>query len=232
MKKLIISILILLIFSSSPAFMKITPRLKFCYMTFALNSLKHFQEDLYNEIINDGIEVKKIDNFPNTISYQIQFLTEAPKCTVGLALEFASTGSRLDYRDYTGNYTIDQILNHFSLGIILEKVPFPEKNSKLIQYINLATLFDSYTIKEELKIFGEVINSNENSFSALGYGFETGFRYILLQKPLIMMLNIGYQATFHQSFRFSNDYNVELHSSRGAVKPDWNGFRLGIIIQL
>jgi hypothetical protein len=68
MKKLIISILILLIFSSSPAFMKITPSLKFCYMTFALNSLKHFQEDLYNEIINDGIVVKKIDNFPNTIS--------------------------------------------------------------------------------------------------------------------------------------------------------------------
>ena len=206
------------------------PRVKVNYATFNMLNLKHLQDDILLDLNSSGIDAIILDDYPNILSYQFQFLKEFNKMKLGFYVEFSSTGSRIDYRDYSGNYTFDQILSHYSLGIHSEYNPIPDRTDRIIQYFQISLQFNTLKLNENVEIFDEELYDSSTSFVSHGFGFDTGFNYILLRNPIVIMLDIGGHFSFSQTLHLEDKKEAELYSSKGKVSPNWSGFRFGIII--
>jgi hypothetical protein len=195
-----------------------------------MSNLKHLQNDILNSIHENDINAKIIDNYPDAISYQIQYISKIKDFTLGCFFRFTSTGSRIDYRDYSGRYTFDQTLDHFSFGLINERIPIPSISKRLIQFVQASLILNSLSFDEYLEIFGDPITEDSTKFLSTGCGFDIGFGYILWYKPFQIRLDIGGHISFNSTFYLQDNRNAKLYSSKGKVTPNWNGLMIGITI--
>lgn len=206
-------------------------RLKVGYISFNMKHLKNLQKEILQELLWDGIDAKAFDNFPSTLSYQIQYLKNSERSKLGFCFEFASTGSRLDYRDYSGKYSFDQILNRYSFGFHGEQIPFPKISHNLIQYIQVSYLLTTLEWKERLEIYEVASDNSSTTFLSHGGAVELGFSYILLKTPMLIMLDLGGCITYSQTFFLEKNYDAKLSSEKGLVSPTWAGYKVGFTVK-
>jgi hypothetical protein len=198
-------------------------RMKIGYITFNMKHLKELQNEILEDINSIGIQSKKFGNYSNTLSYQIQFLRKK----TGFFYEFASTGSRIDYRDYSGNYTFDQILNKHAIGFHGEHNPIPQFTDNLIQYIQIAYTFTTLDYKERVKVFGENLADSSTLFYSKGGSLELGVSYKLLEEPILVMFDVGGSVAYSQAFYLKGNSDAQLSTEENLVNPTWSGFKVG-----
>ncbi len=205
-------------------------RMKISYLNFNIPHIKNLQNEVLVEINQSGINAKILDNYPNTLSYQLQLLKKYENSKIGFFFEFASTGSRIDYRDYSGKYSFDQILNRYALGFHGEQIPLPNITDNLVQYIQFSYLFTTFDLQEKVEIFGETLVDSSTLFFSNGGGLELGISYIFLEKPLLVMFDVSGSITYSQTFFLHDNYDAKLSSEEGLVRPTWSGIKFGIVI--
>ena len=206
-------------------------RLKIGYISFNMKHLKDLQKEILDGLHWDGIDAKAFDNFPSTLSYQIQYLKKTKGSKLGFCFEFVSTGSRLDYRDYSGKYSFDQILNRYSFGFHGEQTPFIKISNNLIQYIQVSYLLTTLELQERLEIYDATLDNSSTTFLSHGGALELGFSYILFKSPLVIMFDLGGSITYSQAFFWEKNSDAKLSSEKGLVSPTWAGYKVGFTLK-
>ena len=62
-----------------------------------------------------------VDDFPDYVYFQGAFLIYLQNFDWGINMAYTSTGSRISYEDYSGNYTQDNFVSAFNIGFLIQK---------------------------------------------------------------------------------------------------------------
>jgi hypothetical protein len=205
-------------------------RAKNGWATYSMSQFKKYQDLVIENLL---VDAKITDQYPSYFYQQFQILAENKQGYLrGLVLDFASTGGRIAYSDYSGSYRYDQKLKKVGIGAHLEEQLFKNKHFQVSSAIQLTLHSTKLAIDEYLDLEGDVSRSSPE-LATLGGAIDVllGGEY----RPfdfLLLRADIGYQAqVFSESFQLDNTPRLlkeELEETH--FKPNWSGFRGGIAL--
>lgn len=197
---------------------------------YNMKSQKLFQQDFLQ---GSEIPYRKVHEFPNfpTFGGAASFRI-APKASLGLWFELASTGGRLHYKDYSGYALMDQVLTSFQGG------PFVQyrlnKSEEWPLYITAHGFAATVTqkIRSEFQIVGPP-ETEEITLKATNLGIRPGF---MLGHALGMFnFQLGFGAEIRSIDTLEDKEKRFFRTSDGKnLTAEWNGWRmtLGVGIAL
>jgi hypothetical protein len=191
--------------------------------TFSMNDLKEMNHAYLKSL---PVEARLTDDFPAHPFYNL-FLTYTGNTPfyVGLGLSFASTGSRVSYKDYSGMLQFDNVLTMWApairTGVLLtgEKIRISAENDLGYAFSTLKNTDILMTMNEESKYRASSIQS------------EPGIRATATMGKAVLSLKAGYLVDMKGNNRMIGERDVYLKtSSNKNIKTDWSGFRLGLSV--
>lgn len=186
-------------------------------------SMKDFKNQIEDSKQYMPVEAKTLNNFPPFLNYHAALRFYSKRRQIYFEPEFAfySTGCRLDYRDYSGELTIDFETIAFAFSLKSGTYFGPVKKFNFGIYEQISSYFTTYKIKEKVRLYDESASSSAQ-VRYTSMGVEAGFlgRYVLNGRFDILS-SIGY---YQQIYTFKNFHR----------NPDWSGlrFEIGIIYKL
>lgn len=222
MKPLTLIILQFALFLSAYAQEKSTLVFRVGMGNYSMKSQKLFQQDFLQE---SEIPYRKVHEFPNfpTFGAAAGFRI-APKASVGIWFEFASTGGRLHYKDYSGYALMDQVLTSFQGG------PFAQyrinKSEVWPLYVtahgSVATV--TQKIKSEFQLVGQP-EVEEVKLKATNLGIRPG---IMLGHAVgVFNFQFGIGAEFRSEATLKDKEERFFKTSDGKdLTAEWNGWRM------
>jgi hypothetical protein len=189
--------------------------------------------------INDAVsqdipfETRLVSDFPAYWYLRPVLSLQFKKFSVGLNYSFQSTGSRVSAKDYSGEYNFDMKVNSSSSGIYGEVTLVNLKKIRFNLYSAIGISYSRLSLNEYLIVLDQKLTDDSYRYKGQNYFFEPGFN---ISYP-VLFFNIGlYSGYFFgfgkQAYYTNNDKSDKLYipGSRESIKPDWNGFRLGILV--
>ena len=192
--------------------------------TYTMKDLKK----LNNLVLEDlPVEAKITDNFPVTPSWRIGFLPLLYNSfSAGVAGTYQSTGSRISYVDYSGEYKLDQIVSSYDISLM---VRFRLKESRLNLY---GTTYLSYAFTR-LKLSEMILEeSMEYKFSSGSLQFEPCLNLGYAFHSFEFLANLGYVVDFGGKLYSMDEDDVKLINpdTNERMKSNWSGLRFGLSI--
>jgi hypothetical protein len=196
--------------------------------TYSMNDLKTFNQGLQTQI---PFDTKVVSDFPPFFYYKPSLSIDINSLRVGAFVSFQSTGSRVSGKDYSGEYRFDMIVSSYIPGLFIE-IPIFKENAWWIS-TNASVGYVSSTLKmhEQLTLFEEDAISDKYTFSGNNWLVELGTSLnYSLNKSVNLALNIGYSFQLgDQPFYYKEkDNTLRDIVTYNEVKPNWNGFALGL----
>ncbi len=212
-----------------PNFAQINLELQGQFCSFQMNDLKNFQNNLFT---NSPVPIEKVTSFPPYFGIRLSGSKLFNNQTeVGLTLSYASTGGRVQYKDFSGNITGDQLSNSFSVGILARKYVYNNNKLRIGLAASISPEFTSLTLKNSIQI-NSSISQSVDEFNAFGIvTIPSVIGKYSLNESLFLTAEIGYHLTIQQNtFRWSKNQDIELivGPNKTGVKPNWDGVRVGI----
>lgn len=223
-RKLFISIGFIFFFINSRA-QDINVSLQTGYGFYSMRSLELITDKSAKEL---PFNAKIISNYPAYHYYQPMIKLSKPNFDFGFVYTFQTTGSRISYKDYSGEYRLDSKINCNSPGIIF--IYRGNGISKLKAGISLKTGINFSVLKwtEYLKV-DNVVNNNLK-FRSQSFYFEPGVNLTYSIDRLSFELNLEYYKEFsRENYLQSGDSKNYIPVNKKFNGEDiWDGFRLGI----
>jgi hypothetical protein len=193
---------------------------------FNMTQLKTLQ----NQLNDSGLDTKIVDNFPSYYNYQVQLVHTFPVVeTVGIYFDFVSTGGRIDYEDYSGIYRRDQLVSRSSVGILCERKFYDINNFAVYAGGKVSVQFSKLKFNDLLQIFNYT-NTISTEFNSNGIGIEPDLNFEYNYSPFLFRLEFAYQFSFSGSFNNENNGKLVLRDGENTeIKPQWDGFKIGVI---
>jgi hypothetical protein len=166
-------------------------------------------------------------NYKSTLSYSFKKFV-----TLGFAMSFESTGSRISLADYSGEYFFDTRIHAFSPGGVIE---ISNRSDKLRYSFCNEVGFESTRLSliESIRV-GSQSTEDAYSFKSRNLYYEA---YLKATYP-VLFLRIGVFAGYLLDIKkepFSgksmNGKNIELSGGQLAA-ADWSGIRLGLSVSV
>ncbi|MDZ7742645.1 MAG: hypothetical protein U5Q03_13060 [Bacteroidota bacterium] len=169
------------------------------------------------------VDVNTFNDFPPYLNYHLAFREHGKNKQDYFEIEYAfySTGSRLNYQDYSGEYNLDVKLNAHSFAIKYGTFFHHGNHLNLGLYQQLSSYFTTIKFVEEISVYGES-NSSKSSAGIKHLGLEAGAMGVYpFSTKLGLFISLGY---YQQMYTFR----------KGKYVPDWSGFRseLGVLFNL
>jgi len=193
------------------------------YGLYNMSSLKGFQKDILNNYQN--INLKTVDSFPPFFNYQMQITNKiSSRINLGIFFEFLTTGGRNTVSDYSGEFTIDQVVNGYNAGILIEGKILEKQMKNLYFVCQLSAIYSTLLYKQYLKL-GDQTNLRSDNFSSLGIGLEPGVAYEIISSFVNIRLKLGFNTNLSQNFHLDGNSSAKMN-----IYPDWTGLRFGISV--
>lgn len=141
---------------------------------------------------------------------------------LGLSFEYASTGSRISSRDYSGSYRLDNLVRSSALGIINEFRIAGWNGLQLDITVLTGPILSNIRMEEELQV-ADTSFTDLNTFRALGFFAEPQLTLTWEIRWLKFGIYIGYLL----------DSGGELTAGDGGkykTSVSWTGLRAGLIL--
>lgn len=188
-----------------------------------------------NEMVpqNLSFDTKLVSNFPPYLYYRLKFLLSNSNKATGLIYTFKSTGSRISGKDYSGEYKFDILVKSHVPGVYYEVNLNSPNKFNIYFYSTVGCIFSKLNFNEYLNISDSTLFDDNSDFQSFNYYVEPGLSFILPYDKISFGIFAGYMFQFgKQAFYFGkNKDNVLYINDRASpIKPDWNGFRIGISI--
>ncbi len=200
--------------------------------TYAMGDLKTMQSEMEEIYSSFGIRLKTIGDFPPYLNFQVQVIPWInDELSTGVFLDYASTGSRLSYEDYSGIVKVDMILTRAAGGVLINHSPasVPGRDIKISMQISL--IFTQLEYREEVGLNIQRLFLDTHLFSAYGIGIEPGIDWTIIRKPLNIGLYFGGQLNLNTTLALSQNREAKLTDLSGTeLKPNWSGARIAILI--
>lgn len=213
---------IIMILISLGSFAQIRIEATYGYGTFSLNDLREMNTEIAKNL---PVEARITDDFPAQPVYSAGLYYQATDIVyIGVTGSYYSTGSRISYKDFSGELKIDNILTTYSPGIA---AGFKLVDKKLKLYEETRLLYSFST----LKMNEEIINtSDEMSFKSSAFQAEPRFRLLYSIYGIELGLNAGYLIDFGGKNRSVDNKDAILRYTTGSkeeIKTSWSGIRVG-----
>lgn len=200
--------------------------------TYGMSDMKTMQSQLEAQYSDVGLPVKIIGNFPPYANYQVQILRSiSTDFAAGIHLGYASTGSRVSYRDYSGHIQDDLLLDRISGGVVLRRAAGQIAGRKLDFSTQISVSHTRFDIREDVRLLEKDLSLQTFSFVSYGLAIEPGLNLVLTEHPINIDLYTGYQLDYHFAFFLKGNRDAKLTDDSGnKIKPGWSGARLAILI--
>jgi hypothetical protein len=200
---------------------------------YSMSSLKTYQ-DKQLENLGD-IPAQIVSDFPPYINYKafISFPRKDYRTRFRFYYGYQTTGSRISLADYSGELTLDLVVNGHMVGteieafstLIFDKID-------LRGYFCLGTTTSILKLNNNLEVGEEKLNESYIFYSH-GLDVEPGLRATYKYKKLDFGLSLGYFLDGTVYFYLKGDRDVKLgYDEDNLVRPSWDGLRLGIEVSV
>ena len=179
---------------------------------FGSYNIESLKSSLSQGLSNLPFPAKVVDNYPNMPYFGLDFCVRLQSMEFGLMYSFLSTGAKVHYADYSGNYTLNNIINSEQYGFIFKVFIFPQKliKTQLLANFGISNLSVKYS--ETLKVFNESQTSNDKIVKENPF-LEPGLRLFYDYNDIMIGLNATYFILLQ------NDLNIS-----------FDGFRVGLFV--
>lgn len=192
--------------------------------TYSMKSQKLFQQD-FNK--NSPVQFAKVHSFPAFPTFGGSFgIRVTDRASLGLWAEYASTGGRLHYKDYSGYALMDQVLKSFQVG------PFMQyRISKSVDWPIYVTLHSSVAstsqkLTSEIEIEGN-FEGEQFKLRSINYGLRPGLMIAKELKPFIFQFGLGAEFQLHGDMKIASNKDLILKTSDGKpLVSQWDGLRM------
>jgi hypothetical protein len=185
---------------------------------YSMKSLKEINNETLNQL---PFKAKITDNFPPFYYYKLGLVYELKsRFSFGIVGAFNSTGSRINLRDYSGEYKFDQKVSSISPGVTT-RLRFIVKKLKIEEYNNCYYSFSRLKMTEYMQVNGEDKSDNLNFIAKIWqaeFGINISYPY--------RFINIGLSGGY--LFDFKSYFELEDNSNAKLARTGWTGLRLGL----
>jgi len=206
-----------------------TPWVGCFYSSAGYKTLNELQDEFVKEN-SYHLENKVVDSFESMPGFHLKTMKNKGTLSFGSYLEYSSTGGRIDYRDYSGYSTLDIILNHNAIGLIVEDQLIQNIHPRFKQYFSLGACFDQLSFISNTKLYGVGSQSTTDYLYSMGIIGATGISYDILNKPFLLRVQAGGQLAYSQPFHLKGNSEAQLQTEKSKVSPDWSGFRAALLL--
>jgi opacity protein-like surface antigen len=227
MKKAIIAIVISLVPALVTA-QKWNVSAEVFYGTFKMKSMKDYQNNV--SALQSPFQGRVVDDFPAYIGYNfLAGYNITPGLSLGLRLQYTSTGGRLDYGDYSGRITDDQRLHAYSLGV--------NTTCRLTHRTTWQTYF-SFTVGAartslNLAHYSQRLDESYSYnmyFRSFNYFFNPALTFNRkINSHFSLYASLGVEFQIHRALRHPQDRKAYVKTSNNMQEAiaEWDGVRLG-----
>lgn len=198
------------------------------YGQYKMDDLKQLQKDILSQV---PFPAKLTDNFPMHINYElgglIPFANGDQK--VGIALGGMSTGCRATVQDYSGSYTVDQVVNGFKIGGIYEVRMFTWSKVDVCFSTDVSYLSSKFKLEERF-VLGSNKETDVFEFKSSGICFEPRIKYRLQFHRILLALQTGYFVDASSPLHLKDNQNAELQLDGESIGADFSGFRMNVVL--
>ena len=203
------------------------------YGFYSMSSLKTYQD---KQLENLGeIPAQIVSNFPPYINFKafISFQRKDYRTRFRFYYGYQTTGSRISLKDYSGELTLDLVVNGHMVGTEIEAF-----STLIFDKIDLRGYFCLGTTTSILKMYnnlevGEEKLNESYIFYSHGLDVEPGLRATYKYKKLDFGLSLGYFLDGTVYFYLKGNRDVKLgYDENNLVRPSWDGLRLGIEVSV
>jgi hypothetical protein len=195
---------------------------------YSMSSLKDYQEKRIEAL--SPIPAEIVTEFPPDVNYKafISFPGRDNQTRFRFYYGFQTTGSRISLADYSGNLTLDMIVNGHMLGAEFEAFSTPVlKVINLKGYLCLGTSTTILKMRDHLDV-GENKQDESYTFYSHGLDVEPGLRATYKYKKLEFGISLAYLQDAELYFYMKGNKKVKLgYDSEHLVFPGWSGVRTG-----
>lgn len=200
---------------------------------YSMYSLKEYQEKRIEAL--SPIPAKIVTEFPPYINYKafISFPGTDNRTRFRFYYGFQTTGSRISLADYSGNLTLDMVVNGHMLGAEFEAFSTPVfKVINLKGYLCLGTTTTVLKMDDHLEVGTEKQDAS-NTFYSHSIDLEPGLRATYKYKKLEFGISLGYLQDAVLNFYMKGNKDVKLgYDSEHLTFPGWSGVRLGMEVSV
>ena len=206
------------------------PRLGFG--TFRMASMKELQQTVIRET---GVNAKAVDTFGPYFQFGVGLVRDLDEETrLGLFAEHGSTGGRVAYEDYSGEFMFDTPVSYHALGASLySHQPIKESGFSLVAGIEANIFFSELKIETHARLY-EDDEASEDKFNSIGFGLKpsVGLQYPLYSLPV--RLSVGYMASASKPFHVPGepDYQLRRNNASDSLEPSWSGLRISLTVSV
>lgn len=200
-------------------------------ITFTNNDLSLFN-DFQDYIIEDEYdfrEYKVVDKYSPLPSLHLRVVNKTKEMSFGLFWEYNTTGGRINYKDYSGEHSIDQVINQNQLGIILEDKLTKQSSEKLKLFFQLSASYAVLKLINNIDIYNVDSAEHKDYFNSWGVIGGIGLSYQLVEKPFSLKLEMGGKLSYAQPFHLDSRVDYCLRVDGRKLVPNWSGLHLGLI---
>ncbi len=206
------------------------------YNFFTMKDMKDMQNEFLTDMKLSGINGSVTESYPAHPGFQIGFLFPVKKdpeddILLGAFMDFASTGGRVHYSDYSGEIRYDQIASSFSLGALVHMNM--TRSDPFLVDLCISPRFIFSTLENEFFTrVGESSDKQTYKFTAKSVAIEAGITPALKYGGLYIGLPVTYLLAF-KSFllyeRYGEAYLVNKNNDRLTI--DWSGIKIGLMLK-
>jgi hypothetical protein len=205
------------------------------YNFFNMSDLKVLQNEVLDDFQVLNIHGEIVHSYPPYYGFEIGLLFPLSKDTknktfIGGQFAYTSTGGRIDYRDYTGELTIDQVAVLYSFGGALT-IRQPISEIFFVDFgFSLKLLVSAFRNSTSLHI-GEGKQLEELNFSSLSFAIEPKVVPSIKFNQFSLGLAVSYSLAVPSRLEYENyDEAYLIHKNGEKAEIDWGGLNYGIVI--
>jgi len=191
------------------------------YGDYKMSDMKDLLNERFSSVKPFIGKIKVLDNFPGYLTHNIDASYHLKMHEMGVTFTYLTTGGKLGYSDYSGEYEEKMTLKGYRMGLFY-RYNFTEislTNSTAITFfgdISPALIISDLTYNGYLRI-GDEITSSEEEIS----GNSTNF-------SILPQFGIKLKIPYNLSFIISAGYDFNLKgelNNKANTKIDWSGLR-------
>lgn len=195
---------------------------------YSMNDLKEIQKGIGSSF---PIQGQITDQFPGTTYYEAGFIkdSEDRKPFYGLALLYMSTGGRVQYTDYSGSLTSDQLVSCIGFSIPFGLILNPESTFKLRLDLRPGILLNSLEVTYEASI-GSQTQNDATRFRSVNFFFQPTLNVERNLGSFTAFAGLGYHFSI-----VSGKVILEGNDNAYLLTPDgkqaglnWSGVRVAV----
>lgn len=221
MKNILTIILLILIYPTINLAQKTKFEVSYGIGTYSMNDLKSLNNFRLEKLPVKG---KITDDFPPQPFESIKLTTQIHnRFVAGLTGSHNTTGSRVNYKDYSGEYKCDQLLTSYAPGIVIGMKLY---DAIIDVSINANATYSFTKLKIEETLMTE---TTKNSFTANSLSILPEIKIAYSVKQFELSINTGYLYDFGADFLTSNGTEIiKTSNSKQKISSNWSGYRFSL----